>query len=402
MRTLVVATEYPWPLNSGSRRRLSNTLQGLSQCGPTELFSAVSEGRTDFAPPPASVPLERVERIAIDDRPPGPADVARCLVRPSIPFEMPVRARNTVSPALRRFATGHYDLVWFFQVRAWVLADQPGLAPDVVDIDDLEDEKILARMALPRRNGERQGFWRHEASRQWAAEDVRRWRRLHRLVARRASASVVCSELDARRSALPGVRVIANGYPPPDRPAGRPSVSSPPTVVFQGTLRYPPNADAARYLVEDIGPRLRALVPAVQIRLVGLAPPTLASLGDPPAVIVTGQVDDIADELARADIIVIPLRYGSGTRVKILEAFAHRIPVVSTTIGAEGLEVESGTHLLVADDPGGLAQACARLLGDDILRRAIVDQAHALYMARYRSSVVEDEIGALAREVAAR
>jgi glycosyltransferase involved in cell wall biosynthesis len=298
--------------------------------------------------------------------------------------------------------TGHYDLVWFFQVRAWVLAGDLGLAPDVVDIDDLEDEKILARIALPRREGERRGFWRQEASRLWTAEDVRRWRRLHRLVARRASASVVCSELDARRSALPGVRVLANGYPAPDRPVGRPSLSSPPTVVFQGTLRYPPNADAARYLVEDIGPRLRALVPAVQIRLVGLAPPALATLDDPPDVTLTGQVVDIADELARADIIVIPLRYGSGTRVKILEAFAHRIAVVSTTIGAEGLEVEPGTHLLVADDPEGLAEACARLLGDDALRRALVERAHTLYMARYRSSVVQDEIGALAREVAAR
>jgi glycosyltransferase involved in cell wall biosynthesis len=73
-------------------------------------------------------------------------------------------------------------------------------------------------------------------------------------------------------------------------------------------------------------------------------------------VTLTGQVPDITDELARADIVIIPLRYGSGTRVKILEAFAHRIPVVSTTMGAEGLEVEPGTHLLVADDPDAIAR----------------------------------------------
>ena len=213
---------------------------------------------------------------------------------------------------------------------------------------------------------------------------------------------MVCSELDARRSGLPGVRVLPNGYPLPDRPAGRSTVSSPPVVVFQGTLRYPPNADAARYLVEEIGPRLRSLVPDAQIRLVGVAPPALAGLNDPPSVTLTGQVPDMADELSLADIVVIPLRYGSGTRVKILEAFAHRVPVVSTTVGAEGLEVRPGTHLLVADDPDGVARACAHLLGDDALRHAIVEQAHALFMARYRSSVVQEEIGALAREVAAR
>jgi glycosyltransferase involved in cell wall biosynthesis len=400
MRTLVVATEYPWPLNSGSRLRLANTLQALSSCGPVELFSAVSETRTDFAAPPESLALARVERIAIDDRPPGPGDMARRLVQPTVPFEMPLRARGQMSRALRRFVTGRYDLVWFFQVRSWVLAADLALAPTVVDIDDLEDEKILARMAMSHGHNGRRGRLRQEALRLWTGEDVRRWRRLHRVADRRAAATVVCSQLDARRSGLAGVRVLPNGYPNPDRPAGRTTVSSPPVVVFQGTLRYPPNADGARYLVEDIGPRLRALVPGVQIRLVGLAPPGLADLDDPPSVTVTGQVPDISEELSRADIIVIPLRYASGTRVKILEAFAHRIPVVSTTIGAEGLEVRPGTHLLVADEPDDVARACHRLLGDDALRGAIVDAAHLLYMTRYRSSVVQDETAALAREMA--
>ena len=315
-----------------------------------------------------------------------------------------MRTRAAVSGALRQFVSGRYDLVWFFQVRAWVLAgDLAGdlaAAPSVVDIDDLEDEKSRARSGLPRRDDEQRGLLRRQAARLWMEEDVRRWRRLHRWAAHRATATVVCSDLDARRSGLPGVRVLPNGYPPPDRPVGHPLVSSPPVVVFQGTLRYPPNADAARYLVDEVGPRLRALVPEVQIRLVGLAPPTLAALNDPPTVIVTGQVPDIADELARADVIVIPLRYGSGTRVKILEAFAHRIPVVSTAVGAEGLDVRSGTHLLVADRPADIAAACARLLTDAALRQTMVDQAHRLFLERYRSSVVQDEIGALARELA--
>jgi glycosyltransferase involved in cell wall biosynthesis len=400
VRTLVVATEYPWPRNSGSRLRLGNTIEALAACGPVELFSAVSESRTDFAPPPPT--LERVERITIDDRPPAPADVARGLLRATVPFEMPLRARPSMSAALRNFVSGPYDLVWFFQVRAWVLSGEFAAGPSVIDIDDLEDEKILARSALPRRAGESRGRLRRQAARWWTAEDVRRWRRLHRLAARRAAATLVCSELDARRSGLAGVRVIPNGYPSPDHPVGRAQVSSPPVVTFQGTLRYPPNADAARHLVGDIGPRLRALVPEAQIRLVGLAPPDLAALADPPSVVMTGQVPDITDELARADVIVIPLRYGSGTRVKILEAFAHRIPVVSTTVGAEGLDVRPDTHLLVADDPDDVARACARLLNDTSLRTALVDEAHALYEERYRSSVVRHQIGALARELVSR
>ncbi len=408
MRTLVVATEYPWPSNSGSRLRLASTLHALRTCGTVDLFSAISDTRTDFALPPAEVDLGRLERIAIDDRPPRVGDLVRTIGRFSTPFEIPRRARGGVRRALDHFTStdagggdrpAPYDLVWYFQVRAWVLAGEPTIAPSVVDIDDLEDQKILARADLPRQVHGIGGRLRREAGRWWTDEDARRWRRLHRHIAGQA-ATVVCSELDARRSGLPGVRVIANGYPAPDHPVGRDTPSTPPVIVFQGTLRYPPNADAARYLVQEIGPRLRTLVPGARIRLVGVAPPTLVGLDDPPAVTLTGQVPDIAGELAVADVVVIPLRYASGTRIKILEAFAHRIPVVSTTVGAEGLEVRSGFHLLVADDPEGIARACARLLEDSSLRRTIVDQAHRLFLDRYESSRVQDDVASLAREVA--
>lgn len=404
-----MATEYPWPVNSGSRLRLANTLQALRMCGPVDFFAVVAQTRVDFAPVPDELGLERVQRITIDDRPPGVGDYMRAFARRWAPFELPLREGAKVQRALSEFTSGaemsgtergRYHLVWYFQVRAWVLAGEVSLAPSVVDIDDLEDQKILARVALPRHDASAGDRLRRRAGLLWTHRDARRWQALHRRIAGRVAATVVCSELDARRSGLPGVRVIANGYPTPPRPVGRDTVSSPPVVVFQGTLRYPPNADAARFLVEDIGPRLRALVPGVQIRLVGLAPPALAGLADPPAVTLVGPVPDIDTELAVADLIVIPLRYASGTRVKILEAFAHRIAVVSTSIGAEGLDVRAGQHLLVADDPDGIAQACARLLEDHSLRQAIVDEAHALYLAHYQSPQVQAELGVLAREVA--
>jgi glycosyltransferase involved in cell wall biosynthesis len=370
----------------------------------------VSDTRTDFDPPPDDLGLKRVDRMAIDDRSPGVGDQLRALGRLAAPFEIPRRARAAVQPRLRQFisvpAPGQttpepYDLIWYFQVRAWVLAEDAVQGPSVVDIDDLEDEKILARSELPRLRQGLSGRLRGQAGRLWIHEDVRRWRRLHRRIAAAVSATVLCSDLDARRSALPGVRVIPNGYAAPDRPAGRSDVSSPPVFVFQGTLRYPPNADAARYLVDEIGPSLRTLVPGARIRLVGLAPPALADLDDPPSVTLTGQVPDIADELAQADVVVIPLRYGSGTRVKILEAFAHRIPVVATTVGAEGLDVQNGIHLLVADGPEAIARACARLVQDLTLRQSIVAQAHALFTEHYEASQVQARLASLAQEVAA-
>ena len=116
-------------------------------------------------------------------------------------------------------------------------------------------------------------------------------------------------------------------------------------MLLAGSFSYPPNADAAHYFVSNILPLIRRNRPDVTLRLVGEPTASVTALAGDPAVTVVGWVPDIEVELARADVAVVPLRYGSGTRVKILEAAAHRIPVVSTTIGAEGLGFEDGRHL---------------------------------------------------------
>jgi glycosyltransferase involved in cell wall biosynthesis len=214
--------------------------------------------------------------------------------------------------------------------------------------------------------------------------------------------TVVCSELDAERARAKGVArvaVVPNGYRRVEDPVGGVEVGSPPTVLFAGTLRYPPNAEAARFLVGEVRPQLVALVPDVRIRLVGLTTPALSELDDPPGVSIVGQVPDMGLELAGADLVVVPLRFGSGTRLKVLEAFAQRVPVVSTSLGAEGLDAEDGVHLLIADTPAALAAACARLLTDRSLRRRIVEHAHQLFLARFQSEVVEREVAELARSV---
>ena len=105
-----------------------------------------------------------------------------------------------------------------------------------------------------------------------------------------------------------------------------------------------------------------------------------------------GPVPDITTELRRADMVVVPIRFGSGTRVKIIEAFAHRIPVVSTTLGAEGLGVEDGRHLLLADTAQGLAASCAQLLTEPDLRQRLVDAAHQLYLDTFEREVVEGQV----------
>jgi glycosyltransferase involved in cell wall biosynthesis len=124
-------------------------------------------------------------------------------------------------------------------------------------------------------------------------------------------------------------------------------------------------------------------------------------LDDPPCSTVVGPVPDIAAELGRADVVVVPVRFGSGTRVKILEAFAHKIPVVSTSLGAEGLGAVDGRHLLVAPSAQGLGTACARLLIEPDLRQQLVDAAFQHYLEVFDGRVVEVQIAAPARAAVA-
>jgi len=109
-------------------------------------------------------------------------------------------------------------------------------------------------------------------------------------------------------------------------------------------------------------------------------------------VTVVGEVPSMTTELAMASVAVVPIRYGGGTRVKILESFAHRVPVVSTTLGAEGLDVQDGVHLLIADDPDEFAAATVRLIGDAALRARIAGEAEKLYLERYDGRAADEGV----------
>jgi glycosyltransferase involved in cell wall biosynthesis len=403
MRTLVIAGEYPWPVDSGPRTRLSTVLRGLRRCGPVELVSVVSRFRSDFDPPDESLGLARVSRVGFDNTPPKGVGLVATLGRPAMPLALPWEDGHTVQRALARVTSGRYDLVWFFGARPWVLSGEAVLAPTVLDLDDLEDQKIVARLSAAK--GPAVGWSkrvRRTGSTMVAGEEIRRWRRLERRAAERVSAVAVCSELDAgraRANGVTGVAVVPNGYPAVEQPVGRSAVGEPPTLLFQGLLRYPPNIAAARFLADEIAPVLRALVPDASVRLVGDHHDDLSALDDPPRVSVVGRVPDITTELARADVVIVPLLSGSGTRVKILEAFAHRIPVVSTTLGAEGLGVRDGVHLLIADSATTLAEACRRLLTDVSLRAELTARAWTHFNAHFSSDVVEGTVAELARRV---
>jgi glycosyltransferase involved in cell wall biosynthesis len=148
---------------------------------------------------------------------------------------------------------------------------------------------------------------------------------------------------------------------------------------------YPPNADAVRWFLSEVFDRVRAAVPDVRLVIVGARPPAdIAAQSDPGRGIeVRGFVEDIRPLLEEAAATVVPTRAGSGMRVKILEAMAQGLPVVTTTVGAEGIDVVAGTHVLMGDDPETFAEATIRVLSDSRTRQSLRMQAFALAQERY-------------------
>jgi glycosyltransferase involved in cell wall biosynthesis len=301
------------------------------------------------------------------------------------------------------WVSDRYDLVWFDRAATFEWLGRPRLGPTIIDLHDLEDVKARSRAQIIGRGLSRQkgaASVREALTMAQVRLNARDWRQFQRSVAAEVDRVVLCSDLDARRSGLPNVVVVPNTYRRPDRAVGHAAVRQPAVVLFQATFDYTPNVDAAEWLVTEVAPRLRARLPGVEVRLVGTPVPGVQRHHRPPAITVVGTVPAMETELERADIAVVPIRYGSGTRLKILESFAHRVPVVSTTVGAEGLQVVHGVHLLLADDPEAFAAACERLLTETDLRTQLVDAAEELYLERYERSTARVRIEALVREVA--
>ena len=155
-------------------------------------------------------------------------------------------------------------------------------------------------------------------------------------------------------------------------------------LVFTGKMDYRPNVDAVLWFAGEILPRVRAQVPAARFVIVGQQPhPRLTPLAALAGVLLTGWVEDVKPYIAGAAVYVAPLRMGGGTRLKVLQAMSMAKPIVSTTLGCDGLSVQSGREALLGDTPDAFAAAVVRLLRDPALGRRLGAQARALAIAQY-------------------
>lgn len=156
-------------------------------------------------------------------------------------------------------------------------------------------------------------------------------------------------------------------------------------LVFTGSMDWLPNEDAIRYFTQQIMPRIKEAIPSVTLTVVGRDPyPGLRELSRrDPSVVVTGRVEDVRPYMERAAAYIVPLRIGGGTRLKIFEAMAMEKPIISTTIGAEGLPVRDGVELLLADTPESFAQAVVGVLNKEGLAAALAQRAAATVREKF-------------------
>jgi glycosyltransferase involved in cell wall biosynthesis len=220
-------------------------------------------------------------------------------------------------------------------------------------------------------------------------------------------ATTVVSEAERQNVTLAApkyedVHVIPNAVPVHEYGAfyGTPE---PWSMVFAGSLTYGPNYEAANWLLRSVYPRVKAEVPSALVRISGRHDGVdIRSLPRYPGIELTGHVADIRPLVARSAVSVVPLLSGGGTRLKILESMALGTPVVSTSKGAEGLDVKHNENILIADTPSDFAICVGAVIRDRRLRQRLSDAGRSLVWSRYDWNVVGEQLRTVVEQAAAR
>jgi glycosyltransferase involved in cell wall biosynthesis len=194
------------------------------------------------------------------------------------------------------------------------------------------------------------------------------------------------------------ITVVPTGVDTQKYGVAPPASANPPRIVFTGSMDWEPNIDAVAYFCQQIFPGILTEFPLAKFQIVGRNPHSRVQKLASPSIEVTGTVPSVADYLRDATVVVVPLRIGGGTRLKIFEAMAMGKAVVSTSIGAEGLDVVSGRDLVLADDATNQIQAINLLLRDSVLRRRY-EKAATQLAAQYDWSNIERRFTEVLQEV---
>jgi polysaccharide biosynthesis protein PslH len=398
MRILLITETAPYPLDSGGRIKTWHTLTALAREHEVHCHAFVrhERQRADALGPLAgicaSVTLHLEPRSV-------PREVRHLLsgLSTNLPFTV---VRHFSPAAMQAVATAcrahDFDLVYCDHLSMLEYGRRLDV-PIVHDAHNVE-HRVVARYAASH------GAW--SPKRLLLDREARAIEHYERAMYPPCALILTVSEVDATviRAFAPDVPVVsvpiavaASELSPVA------TLTSSPDVLFVGALDWPPNADAVHYLLSEIWPAVVSQVPEARLTVVGRSEAGLkARWGKTPSVRFTGWVDDVEPWFRQSRVMMVPIRAGSGMRVKILDAFARGIPVVATATGIEGIGAVDGVDALIADDALALADATARLLLDAPLAARIAKAARSLALERYDKQKVGDLQLAAIRRLAPR
>jgi polysaccharide biosynthesis protein PslH len=400
MRLLWLTPELPyWPGGSGGSTRQFHLIRRLREHGHevtvvAPVHRSQREGAERLRATGAKLlSVERPERRASEvlhalaRKPSLTLDLVR---RPLVAWQVEVFWTTLRPLALRALAERpEVVLVEHDWAAGWV-GDVPAGLPRVLALENLSWGYYQARARSA-----------SGLARTLLNMEARRFRQYDRVALEAYDLLLAVSQTD--RDAVTTVsdvrtEVIANGV---DTRALRP-VAAPeaPALLFTGTMSYPPNAEALLWLLREIWPLVRDAVPESRLLVVGRDVPEEARRVADPRVEIAGWVADMAPWFARASVVLVPILSGGGTRLKVLDGLASGRPVVSTTMGAEGIAIDDGKHALIADDADAFAQAAIRLLAEPELAARIGAAGRRLAEQSYDWRAIGDRLEALLAELA--
>lgn len=364
MQTLIVAPFSPYPLVFGGAIRLYHLLKMFSSFSEVTLIAYTSWSNE----PGVAEHLETICRKVIFVE--GKPDQSNWL-----------RARSIVSPRSYQYYshyTAHFQqileetlqnqrydcIVTEMTQMAYFTSYQPG-ALHILDMQNIEHELLLRRAHVEPNLIRRFALWLEGVK--FRREELTLCKKFSLIL----TPSTRESETLSRIATMPPVKSLPNSIDP-DFFSLRSHQPDANKIAFIGTTHVDANRDGLLYFMSEIFPLIEQAIPDVSLHIVGGKPPReILAFGERPNVEVTGFVKDVRDYMDLAQVLVVPLRSGGGTRLKILEGLSYGVPTVSTSIGAEGLDLIDGQHILIADSPQPFADQVVRLLLDPDLRQRL-------------------------------
>jgi polysaccharide biosynthesis protein PslH len=371
-QALVLSPEAPYPLNGGGPMRTASLLHALARDFDVDLITFRQPGSVD---PRIALPAGLVREAWVIDLPPTgrsvPSRAARNLGRllRGVPPLVDRFARFNL-PLHRTYDLGLVEHLW---AASYAEALRPCCGRLILDLHNLESR--LYATAAESQQGPK--GWAYQRFSQDSAQWEREW-------IPEFDAVLVCSEKDGeavKRLAGRSAVVYPNSLPW----IAQPVVTNEPILVFSGNWEYHPNVDGALWFFREIWPELTREIPQLRVRLIGRNEAKLRDKLDylQSNVEFTGPVDEPILEIAKGLGSFVPIRAGSGTRIKILEAFAAGTPVISTSLGAEGLEVTPGEEILIADSREAWLHHMKEVWSDHRLRTRISCNARRRFEVAY-------------------